>query len=81
MENEDQASALLRFQNGVYGMTEMSRIAFGSKMAPTNVVTGTQESGDRICSRFHQRLAGTESRRRDCDFGTEKKMDSGVIFS
>lgn len=39
MENEDQASALLRFQNGVYGMTEMSRIAFGSKMAPTNVVT------------------------------------------
>ena len=48
MENEDQASALLRFQNGVYGMTEMSRIAFGSKMAPTNVVTGTQESGDRI---------------------------------
>lgn len=42
VENEDQASALLRFSNGAHGVIETSRIACGSKMGLTYVVTGTR---------------------------------------
>lgn len=42
VENEDQASALLRFANGAHGVIETSRIACGSKMGLTYVVTGTK---------------------------------------
>ena len=42
VENEDQASALLRFSNGAHGVVETSRIACGSKMGLTYVVTGTK---------------------------------------
>jgi len=42
VENEDQASALLRFKNGAHGVFETSRIACGSKMGLTYVVTGTK---------------------------------------
>lgn len=42
VENEDQASALLRFSNGAHGVIETSRIACGSKMGLTYVVTGTK---------------------------------------
>lgn len=42
VENEDQASALLRFSNGAHGVVETSRIACGSKMGLTYVVTGTR---------------------------------------
>ncbi|QUG75200.1 gfo/Idh/MocA family oxidoreductase [Erwinia sp. E602] len=42
VENEDQASALLRFDNGAHGVIETSRIACGSKMGLTYVVTGTK---------------------------------------
>ncbi|WP_428943436.1 Gfo/Idh/MocA family protein [Pantoea sp. FN060301] len=42
VENEDQASALLRFENGAHGVIETSRIACGSKMGLTYVVTGTK---------------------------------------
>ncbi|MGE9549729.1 Gfo/Idh/MocA family protein [Erwinia amylovora] len=42
VENEDQASALLRFANGAQGVIETSRIACGSKMGLTYVVTGTK---------------------------------------
>ncbi|MFU9138766.1 Gfo/Idh/MocA family protein [Erwinia tasmaniensis] len=42
VENEDQASALLRFANGAHGVIETSRIACGSKMGLTYVVTGTR---------------------------------------
>ncbi len=44
VENEDQASALLRFANGAHGVIETSRIACGSKMGLTYVVTGTKGS-------------------------------------
>jgi len=42
VENEDQASALLRFASGAHGVIETSRIACGSKMGLTYVVTGTK---------------------------------------
>ena len=42
VENEDQASALLRFAQGAHGVIETSRIACGSKMGLTYVVTGTK---------------------------------------
>ncbi len=42
VENEDQASALLRFQNRAHGVIETSRIACGAKMGLTYVVTGTK---------------------------------------
>lgn len=44
VENEDQASALLRFKNGVMGTIETSRIACGRKMGLTYVITGTKGS-------------------------------------
>ncbi|MFC0323424.1 Gfo/Idh/MocA family protein [Gallibacterium melopsittaci] len=42
VENEDQASALVRFANGSMGTIETSRIACGRKMGLTYVVTGTK---------------------------------------
>ncbi len=42
VENEDQASALLRFDSGAMGVIETSRIACGRKMGLTYVVTGTK---------------------------------------
>ena len=42
VENEDQASALLRFAGGAMGTLETSRIACGRKMGLTYVVTGTK---------------------------------------
>lgn len=42
VENEDQASALVRFTNGVMGTIETSRIACGRKMGLSYVVTGTK---------------------------------------
>ncbi|MGT3350938.1 Gfo/Idh/MocA family protein [Yersinia enterocolitica] len=42
VENEDQASALVRFANGAMGTIETSRIACGRKMGLTYVVTGTK---------------------------------------
>ena len=42
VENEDQASALVRFTNGAMGTIETSRIACGRKMGLTYVVTGTK---------------------------------------
>ncbi|QWA09223.1 Gfo/Idh/MocA family oxidoreductase [Sodalis ligni] len=44
VENEDQASALIRFESGVMGVIETSRIASGCKMGLTYVVTGTKGS-------------------------------------
>jgi len=44
VENEDQASALVRFESGVMGVIETSRIASGCKMGLTYVVTGTKGS-------------------------------------
>lgn len=42
VENEDQASALLRFANGCMGTIETSRIACGRKMGLSYVITGTK---------------------------------------
>ncbi|ADZ41907.1 TPA: Gfo/Idh/MocA family oxidoreductase [Yersinia enterocolitica] len=42
VENEDQASVLVRFANGAMGTIETSRIACGRKMGLTYVVTGTK---------------------------------------
>lgn len=42
VENEDQATALLRFANGAMGTIESSRIACGRKMGLTYVITGTK---------------------------------------
>ncbi|WP_425271870.1 Gfo/Idh/MocA family protein [Rodentibacter myodis] len=42
VENEDQASTLIRFSNGVMGTIESSRIACGRKMGLTYTVTGTK---------------------------------------
>nr|WP_154324800.1 Gfo/Idh/MocA family oxidoreductase [Pantoea sp. 201603H] len=42
VENEDQASALLRFKQGAQGVIETSRIACGRKMGLTYVITGTR---------------------------------------
>jgi len=42
VENEDQASALLRFKSGAHGVIETSRIACGSKMGLSYVVSGTK---------------------------------------
>lgn len=42
VENEDQASALLRFASGTMGTIETSRIACGRKMGLSYVVTGTK---------------------------------------
>lgn len=42
VENEDQASALVRFANGAMGTIETSRIACGRKMGLTYVITGTK---------------------------------------
>ncbi|SMB84406.1 Predicted dehydrogenase [Pasteurella testudinis DSM 23072] len=42
VENEDQASSLLRFASGVMGTIETSRIACGRKMGLTYVITGTK---------------------------------------
>lgn len=42
VENEDQATAIVRFGNGVMGTIESSRIACGRKMGLTYVVTGTK---------------------------------------
>ncbi|WP_416306320.1 Gfo/Idh/MocA family protein [Neptunicella sp. SCSIO 80796] len=41
VENEDQAHAMLRFNNGAIGTIETSRIAWGRKMGLTYEVTGT----------------------------------------
>ena len=42
VENEDQASALVRFANGCMGTIETSRIACGRKMGLSYVITGTK---------------------------------------
>ncbi|WP_386686921.1 Gfo/Idh/MocA family protein [Lonepinella sp. MS14437] len=42
VENEDQASALVRFTNGCMGTIETSRIACGKKMGLSYVITGTK---------------------------------------
>ncbi|QLB15907.1 myo-inositol 2-dehydrogenase [Mannheimia granulomatis] len=42
VENEDQATAIVRFANGVMGTIESSRIACGRKMGLIYVVTGTK---------------------------------------
>lgn len=42
VENEDQASALIRFQSDVRGVIETSRVATGAKMGLTFVVIGTK---------------------------------------
>lgn len=42
VENEDQASSLVRFASGVMGTIETSRIACGRKMGLTYVITGTK---------------------------------------
>ncbi|MGQ0287447.1 Gfo/Idh/MocA family protein [Pasteurellaceae bacterium 22721_9_1] len=42
VENEDQATALVRFANGVMGTIETSRIACGRKMGLSYVITGTK---------------------------------------
>ena len=42
VENEDQATALIRFGNGCMGTIETSRIASGRKMGLSYVVTGTK---------------------------------------
>ncbi|MDD7569746.1 MAG: Gfo/Idh/MocA family oxidoreductase [[Actinobacillus] rossii] len=42
VENEDQATALLRFENGCMGTIETSRIASGRKMGLSYVITGTK---------------------------------------
>ena len=44
VENEDQATALVRFDNGCMGMIETSRIACGRKMGLSYVITGTKGS-------------------------------------
>lgn len=41
VENEDQAHAMLRFEQGAIGTIETSRIAWGRKMGLTYEVTGT----------------------------------------
>ncbi len=42
VENEDQATALMRFANGCMGTIETSRIACGRKMGLSYVITGTK---------------------------------------
>ncbi|BFU59878.1 Gfo/Idh/MocA family protein [Rodentibacter abscessus] len=42
VENEDQATAMLRFANGCMGTIETSRIACGRKMGLSYVITGTK---------------------------------------
>ncbi|OOF71140.1 Gfo/Idh/MocA family protein [Rodentibacter caecimuris] len=42
VENEDQATALVRFSNGCMGTIETSRIACGRKMGLSYVITGTK---------------------------------------
>ncbi|QPB43743.1 Gfo/Idh/MocA family protein [Rodentibacter haemolyticus] len=42
VENEDQATAMLRFTNGCMGTIETSRIACGRKMGLSYVITGTK---------------------------------------
>lgn len=42
VENEDQATALVRFANGCMGTIESSRIACGRKMGLSYVITGTK---------------------------------------
>ena len=42
VENEDQATALVRFANGCMGTIETSRIACGRKMGLSYVITGTK---------------------------------------
>jgi len=42
VENEDQATALIRFTNGCMGTIETSRIACGRKMGLSYVITGTK---------------------------------------
>ena len=44
VENEDQATALVRFDNGCVGTIETSRIACGRKMGLSYVITGTKGS-------------------------------------
>ena len=44
VENEDQATALIRFANGCMGTIETSRIACGRKMGLSYVITGTKGS-------------------------------------
>ena len=44
VENEDQATALVRFANGWMGTIETSRIACGRKMGLSYVITGTKGS-------------------------------------
>ncbi|WP_145491264.1 Gfo/Idh/MocA family protein [Yersinia rohdei] len=53
VENEDQASALVRFANGAMGTIETSRIACGRKMGLTYVVTGTKGT----ISYYQERMA------------------------
>lgn len=42
VENEDQASSLVRFANGIMGTIESSRIACGRKMGLSYTITGTK---------------------------------------
>ncbi|MDP8162163.1 Gfo/Idh/MocA family oxidoreductase [Pasteurella skyensis] len=42
VENEDQATAMVRFANGCMGTIETSRIACGRKMGLSYVITGTK---------------------------------------
>lgn len=42
VENEDQATAMVRFENGCMGTIETSRIACGRKMGLSYVITGTK---------------------------------------
>lgn len=44
VENEDQASSLVRFKNGAMGTIEASRVACGRKMGLSYVITGTKGS-------------------------------------
>lgn len=44
VENEDQAHAMIRFQNGAIGTIETSRVACGRKMGLSYEVTSTKGS-------------------------------------
>jgi predicted dehydrogenase len=67
VENEDQAHALLRFESGVMGQIETSRIACGRKMGLGYVITGT-----RGCISYTQeRMAELKLYRHDDDQGRQ----------
>lgn len=63
VENEDQAHALLRFESGVMGQIETSRIACGRKMGLGYVITGTRGS----ISYTQERMAELKLYRHDED--------------